>query len=234
MLRKEKFIPGEYYHVYSRTIFNIPEFSDYKNAEKLTQALLLANSTESGSAFDHLRIINRNGWDKAVEIAKAGKQLVDVLCYAIMPDHYHLLLRESRENGIVDFTRKCNTSIAKYINTKNERTGPLFESRFKSKHIDSNEYLLHLSLYIHLNPLDFIDNKNWRKNELKNWSLKKKKLLSYPWSSLKSYINDNFKNPILSGTEIISKQFSDNKKYESFLKEWSLGSSESIENILID
>lgn len=234
MLRKEKFVPNEYYHIYSRIIFNIPEFKDYKNAQKLTQAFLLANSTKSGSAFDYLRTVNKTNWNRAVEIAKEGKQLVNVLCYTIMPDHYHLLLRELRENGIVDFTRKCNTSIAKYINIKKNRTGPLFESRFKSKHIDSNKYLLHLSLYIHLNPLDFLDNKNWRKNELKIWSLKKKKLLSYPWSSLKSYTSDNFKNPIISGTEVILNQFADGKEYESFLREWSTGTLKSIENILID
>jgi putative transposase len=234
MRRKEQFAPGEYYHIYSRTIFNIPEFEDYENALKLNQAFLLANSTESTKAFDYLRTFNKATWRKSIEIAWRGDKFADVVSYVIMPDHYHLLLKEVRENGITDFLRSCNTSIAKYINIKKDRRGPLFESSFKSKHIDSNEYLLHLSLYIHLNPLDFIDNKNWRHGQLKNWHLKKKALLKYPWSSLKNFIYDDFEDLILSGTEIILDQFKSKKDYESFLKDWSEGDLEKINDVVID
>ncbi|MBU1179305.1 transposase [Patescibacteria group bacterium] len=228
MKRKEQFIPGEYYHIYSRTMLNIPEFKEHENAKRLHQAFLLANSTESGKAFNYLRTCKNPSFNKAVEIAWRGDKLVDVVAYVIMLDHYHLLLKELKEKGITDFLQKCNTSIAKYINTKKERKGPLFEKPFKAKHIDSNSYLLHLSLYIHLNPLDFIDNKNWRIGNLKNWNLKKKKLLDYPWSSLKSYLYKDYENWILSGEDIIFNQFKNKASYEKFLKEWSAGNIEEI------
>jgi len=221
MLREEKFAPGEYYHIYSRTIFNMPEFKNNRSASRLAKAFLAANSTTSAEAFKYLRNSQNFSFKKFVEIIREGERFVDVLCYAIMTDHYHLLLREKVENGITDFMRISNTSIAKYINTKKERKGPLFESRFKAKHIDSNEYLLHLSLYIHLNPLDFLDNRDWRKGELKNWKLKENNLLNYPWSSLKNFLNDKLDNPILSGTGIILDQFDSNKEYEKFLRDWS-------------
>lgn len=233
MERKETFAPGEYYHIYNRTIFNIPEFEDYENANKLAQCFLLANSTESSTAFNYLRNSDNANFRKAAETALRGDKFVDIVSYVIMPDHYHLLVKELRERGITDFLRRCNTSIAKYINTKKERKGPLFESNFKSKHVDSNTYLLHLSLYIHLNPFDFIDNKNWRKGNLKNWQLKKKKLLNYPWSSLKSFVYEDFENIILSGTEIISDQFKAKREYEKFLEDWSTGDLESIKDIVI-
>jgi putative transposase len=234
MNRKDRFISGNFYHIYSRTALNVPEFKKKENANKLVQAFLLANSTNSGQAFNYLRNDRNANLEKAQEIIKDGKKLVDILCYVIMPDHYHLLLRQLIENGITEFIRKCNTSIAKYINIKNDRTGSLFGSCFKSKYIDSNEYLLHLSLYIHLNPLDFIDNKNWRYNKLRNWRFKKEKLLNYPWSSLRKFLNEDYKDPILSGTEMISNQFSGSKEYELFLREWSEGILSQVGNLIID
>ncbi len=234
MMRKEKIAPGEYYHIYSRTILNIPEFKDKSNAEKLAQALLIANSTNSSEAFQTLRNDKDTPFKKIIEIIQKGEKMVDVLCYAIMPDHYHLLLREIKEDGISNFIHKCNTSIGKYVNIKNDRSGPLFESRFKSKHINTNEYLLHLSLYIHLNPLDFLVNKNWRKHKLLNWREAKNKLLNYRWSSLSHFLDDNCKNHIISGEEIIKNQFDNKKEYEIFLCDWSEKSINEIKDYSLE
>ena len=157
---------------------------------------MLANSTKSSQAFEYLRNNNKPVYEtglrarlnNALEIARSGEKLVDVLCYVIMPDHYHLLIREVKEKGITEFIRKCNISIANYINKTKNRRGAIFEGRFKSKHIDSNEYLRHLSLYIHLNPLDFIAGKDWREHKLENFSKYKERLLNYPWSSLSFFL----------------------------------------------
>lgn len=221
-IRKEKFVPGEFYHIYSRIVFNNPEFKSYKNAERLALNFWIANSTISEKLFQYLRNsrnskINR---EKLREIMKQGEKIVDVVCYSIMPDHYHLLLRERKENGIFTFIHKCNTAVAKYINTRNERRGPLFESRFKSKHINTNKYLLHLSLYIHLNPLDFITGRAWREHGIKNWNSIKTKLFKYPWSSLRFFIS-NTDDCIVSGTDILKNQFENHKDYEKFLQDWS-------------
>ena len=150
-MRKTPFMPGEYYHIYNRTILGIPEFKEKNNCNRLTQAFLLSNSTKSTTAFQFLRNHKDATLDEALEIARSGEKLVDVLCYAIMPDHYHLLIREVKEKGATEFIRKSNISIAKYINKTKERKGTIFEGLFKSKHIDSNEYLLHASSYVNLN-----------------------------------------------------------------------------------
>lgn len=235
MIRKEKFSPGEYYHIYSRTILKIPEFKKASNANKLTQTFLLGNSTSSSQAFEYLRNTENSNIEKAIEIARSGEKLVDILCYSIMPNHYHILLKERRENGITSFIRRCNTSIAKYINIKNDRLGPLFESNFKTKHINSNEYLLHLSVYIHLNPLDFLSGKEWRFNKLKNWKQEKEKLLKYNWSSLKYFLDKNFQDDIISGTEIILGQFKNRSEYEEFLRDWAMENlSEKTREIFIE
>jgi len=224
-MRKEKFIPGEYYHIYNRTIANYEVLNKEQNAKRLMQAFLFAK------AFKYLRNNQPKatsdvalGWDKALEAIKQGEKLVDVVCFAIMSDHYHLLVKERKDNGTVNFIHKCDISISKYINLKSGRKGPLFESRFKSKHIDSNDYLVHLSAYIHLNPFDILVGKQWREHKLKDWQGVRQKLLGYPWSSLKIFLNekaDNDKDLIVSGQEIITDQFKNAKEYENHLKEWS-------------
>ena len=96
-MRKTPFVPDEYYHIYSRTILNVPEFRDNRNAERLTQAFLIANSTKSSEAFLFLKNNKNATINDAIEIVRQGEKLVDVLCYAIMPDHYHLLVRELKD-----------------------------------------------------------------------------------------------------------------------------------------
>ncbi len=228
-MRKDNFVEGECYHIYNRTIANYRVFSDERNAKYLLRAFLLANSTKSSEAFKCLRNNQPKatfdvafGLGKALETLKQGEKIVDLLCFAIMQDHYHLLLKERRENGIIDFVRKCDISISKYINIRNNRRGSLFESRFKSKHIDSNEYLVHSSVYMHLNPLDIISGKEWREHKLQNWEEIRKPIFDYPWSSLKSFFEPSSENSLLSGQEIITEQFKNKEEYEEFLKDWSM------------
>jgi len=112
----------------------------------------------------------------------------------------------------------------------------LFESLFKAKHVKTEAYLLHLSLYIHLNPLDFLSGKQWRENKLKNWEQARKKLLNYPWSSLRAFLDKKHHDLIISGTDIILDQFPSSKKYERFLQEWAelVSHDEDLEGFLLD
>lgn len=233
-MRKETFCPGQYYHIYSRTALKVNNFEDNGNAKKLAQAFFVANSTKSTQAFDYIRKNINPSLKKIKEIVESGEKLVNIVCYSIMPNHYHLLLEEIRENGVTEFVRKCNTSIAKYVNIKTGRKGSLFESKFKSKLVNSNEYLLHLSLYIHLNPLDFLSSKEWRFSKVKNWETERSKLVNYPWSSVNFFLGEQYPNDIVSGTEIILSQFKNKKEYEMFLREWSEESFESIREFILE
>jgi len=235
-MRKEKFIPNEYYHIYNRTIMNVPVFKNSQNAKRIKQSMLFANSTISSKIFQFLRDSEKQSEIKfieAVNMLTKGEKLVDILCYAIMPDHYHMLIKERVDGGIINFVRKCDISITKHINTRDKRRGPIFESLFKSKHLDSNEYLTHLSTYIHLNPLDVISGKEWRNHKLENWSKIRKKIIDYPWSSLKFFLEDK-PDPIVSGEKAILEQFKNKKDYESFLREWSEDSFNNTKDIALE
>ena len=117
---------GEYYHIYSRIILNVPEFENKDNANKLAQTFLLANSTNSGKAFDYLRNNINISLKDALKISKSGEKLTEVLCYAIMPNHYHFLVKEIREKGITDFYKEMQHLNSKVYKHKNRKKGPAF------------------------------------------------------------------------------------------------------------
>lgn len=86
-------------------------------------------------------------------LLNASKKIVDIICYCLMPNHFHFLLKQIRDEGITEFISKLSNSYTKYFNIKNKRIGPLFQGEFKATHIETDEQLIHLSRYIHLNPL---------------------------------------------------------------------------------
>lgn len=69
-----------------------------------------------------------------------------------MPNHFHILLRQLRDDGVREFISKVSNSYTKYLNTKYGRSGPLLQGEFKAVSIETDEQLLHVSRYIHLNP----------------------------------------------------------------------------------
>jgi REP element-mobilizing transposase RayT len=102
------------------------------------------------------------------------KHKISVICYCLMPNHIHLLLRQDSENPLYKFIQSLHTSYSMYFNRKYDKVGHLFQGRFKQKELDKDEYLLQLSSYIHLNPL--IDGLV-------------EKLEDYQWSSYPDYID---------------------------------------------
>jgi putative transposase len=80
-------------------------------------------------------------------------KIVEVICYCLMPNHFHMLVKQVTEGGIHEFISKLLNSFTKYYNTKHNRIGPLFQGQFKAVLVETDEQLVHLSRYIHLNPL---------------------------------------------------------------------------------
>jgi putative transposase len=78
---------------------------------------------------------------------------IEILAYAFMTNHYHLLIKQTNEQDLGDFMLALMTSYVSYFNKKYERSGHLFGGVFKAILVESDDYLLHLSRYIHLNPI---------------------------------------------------------------------------------
>jgi putative transposase len=126
---------------------------------------------------------------------------LEIISFCLMPNHYHLTLKQSVENGISDFMHRLGTSYTNYFNIRQERSGRLFETSFKAVRVESEEQLLHLSRYQHLNPLTL--------------GLTPKELVNYSWSSLPVYLGrreTSFVKPA-----IIISAFKNPKSYLDFV-----------------
>lgn len=83
---------------------------------------------------------------------------VELLAYCLMPNHFHLLIKQSEKGGMRNFVHSLLLRYSRYFNQKYKRVGPLFQGRYKAVSIDNDSYLLHLSRYIHLNPGEYLSN----------------------------------------------------------------------------
>lgn len=118
---------------------------------------------------------------------KPRKPLVEILCFCLMPNHYHFMLRQLVDGGITEFMRKIGTGYTNYFNTKRQRVGPLFQGKFKAVHVTKEAHLTYLPHYIHLNPLD-LKMPEWREQKIRSPKQALKFLESYRWSSYLDYI----------------------------------------------
>ncbi|MEA2113175.1 MAG: transposase [Patescibacteria group bacterium] len=78
---------------------------------------------------------------------------ISIVCYCLMPNHFHILLRQDSEIPICKFIQPLHTSYSMYFNNKYGKVGRLFQGPFKQKEINKDDYLLQASSYIHLNPV---------------------------------------------------------------------------------
>ena len=154
----KRFIPlvnGEVYHILSRSIAEYEIFNDQEDYLRFINLLVYYHKEGdlSYSYFMTLEGVVKNGFDNYfAKMTGDRDELVQVVAYCIMPTHVHLILKQLTSNGISDFIGKVLNSYSKYFNTKHKRKGPLWEERFKNILVITDEQLLHLTRYLHLNP----------------------------------------------------------------------------------
>ncbi len=158
MLRKYPLVTGEIYHVMNKSIegykiFNRPE--DYQRMMRLLRYFSLRKPPMKFSFFlERSPDVQRDGFEAAVqELALEDGQLVQIIAYCLMPSHIHIVVRQLQKGGVVNFLRKSLNGYARYFNTKYKRKGTLWMSRFKNVIVDTDEQSLHLTRYVHLNPV---------------------------------------------------------------------------------
>lgn len=115
-----------------------------------------------------------------------GDPLVEIAAYVLMPNHFHLVMKETVDGGIALFMQKVLTGYTMYFNKKYERTGALFAGTFKSTHISEDRYFQHLLSYIHMNPIELFE-PGWKKGR-GNMAVIKKRLRTYPYSSIFEFL----------------------------------------------
>lgn len=179
-------VTDEIYHVYNRGVDKRSVFSDERDFNRFLQSMLEFNDVEPiGSLF-------LNSYEKG---KKKVKKLVDILCYCLNNNHYHLILKQVEDEGISEFMKRLNGGYTSYFNIRHKRSGSLFQGAFKVKHVQDNDYLLHLSAYVNLNN---------KVHALRGFT---------PKSSFEEYIHGYGD---LCSKELILKQFKNRKEYKNF------------------
>ncbi|MEI8339398.1 MAG: hypothetical protein WCF94_01915 [bacterium] len=198
MKRKIIFSPFENYHIYNRGTDKRVIFHDADDYERFTKLLYLSNGTKKFNIND----LKRSGdWERCYELDR-GDLLVDIGAWCLMPNHFHLLIRETAgeskpyktlleagpqvENKIALFVQRLSTGYSMYYNKKYRRVGTLFSSRFKAEHLDFDQYLKYQYAYIHLNPVSLVDY-GWKLKKILDKKMCKSFLESYQYSSFLDY-----------------------------------------------
>lgn len=197
--RKEQFADDGIYHIilrglddnlifkdandYYRGFFSIYEFNNANPIE--IRKRRLARKTEKAK--------EKSGVPDSAIIEKRDK-LVEVLCFCFMPNHIHLLVKQSTDGGLIKFMNKMGSGYAGYFNRKYSRKGYVFQNRFRSVHIEDDNQLRIIFNYIHMNPASLIE-PGWKEIGIKNQKEVGEFLQDYKWSSYKDYIGqENFKS----------------------------------------
>lgn len=180
------FANNEFYHVFNRGVEKRTTFMNKRDYNRFIETMdyyRIKNPPIRFSFRNRPIIIQKN---------TTASPLAEIICFCLMPNHFHMLVKQIDDNGISTFLSKLSNSYTKYFNTKFKRVGPLFQGSFKAVRIEDDEQLLHTSRHIHLNPLiDYLTSD----------------LRTYPYSSYpeflglekgfckKAVILDNFKTP---------------------------------------
>ena len=228
-MRKLKFVENEIYHVYNRGadrrvifkdkrdylrfVHDLFEFNDETPALNLNYHFSKKPNSVTGLESHYPEVPHEK--DK-----KSRDLLVEILIFALMPNHFHLLLREIKKGGIRRFMHKLGTGYTLHFNQRHKRVGVLFQGRFKAVHVKKNSHLFHLTYYIHTNPLDLVRERSFHISFLN----------SYRWSSHLDYCGwNNF--PTVIQKEFLLNFFGGEEQYKKSLHEWVRRKEENVKNI---
>lgn len=203
MNKRSVLVSNQIYHVFNRTVGNdilFPSKNEFSRLLELVNYYRFPQRMKY-SFYKRLSIDKRN--DYLEEYSKL-KSLIEIYAFALMPNHYHFLLKQKQNNGIKIFISNIQNGFAKYINVKHDRHGGLFQDTFKRKWVGTDEELLHVSRYIHLNPVtSYIVNFNY--------------LLSDVATSFRNYVNED-KNGFVN-IDIILSLVGGSEKYRKFVED---------------
>lgn len=184
--RKLVFANDEIYHVFNRGVEKRPTFIDKRELNRAMLTLDFYRFAKPPLKLSKLLVTPKDEQVKLLEKLKRDyKQLVEIICFCLMPNHFHFMLKQKVEKGISTFVSTFTNSYTRYFNTKHDRIGPLFEGIFKAVRIESDEQFIHVSRYIHLNPVS-------------SFLIKPEELEDYEWSSYPEFLG-------LSDKKVVAK-----------------------------
>lgn len=150
------YVENGYYHVYNRGIEKRTIFEDEMDYKTFLKYLKEALSPPPNPKYLKVPVTLKGGTFKGVpRPVKNFDKKIELVAYCLMPNHFHLLIKQNDKDSIRGFMSSLLTRYSMYFNKKYERVGPLYQDRYKAVLVNEEPYLLHLSRYIHLNPSEY-------------------------------------------------------------------------------
>lgn len=187
-------VSGEFYHLFNRGVEKRDIFLQSWDYKRFTRTLYYYQFLGPKPSFSKF-VKSELSLFKPLP----SNKIIDTICYCLMPNHFHILARQLRENGVSNFMSQLQNSFTKYFNIKYIRVGALFQGAFKAVRVENDEQLIHLSRYIHLNPIV-----SGLANDLED----------YTWSSYPEYMGQS----TLCTSEEILNFFSSKEEYRKFVE----------------
>ena len=155
-MRREISTVGDFLHIYTRGNRKQPIVRDQNDWWYFVQMLFYFNSvlpiinpSREIRSISNINLTKRNPFEW-LDVWPPRNPLVKILSFVLVENHFHLLVKEIREGGLTLFMRKLCTGLAMRFNKKYGEVGRLFQSSYKAKRVESDEYLTYLSVYIQL------------------------------------------------------------------------------------
>lgn len=208
---REKPTEDYIYHIYNRGVDKREIFSSDSDRRRFLSCLHHFNDTGQSRSFDEPGEIQK-------ESPGDREKLVEILAFVLMPNHYHLLVKPLVENGVSEFMRKIGTGYTHYFNIRHERSGTLFQGKYKFVRIEDDEQLNYIPFYIHFNPAELIESE-WKEKEIRDKDRVLDFLKSYQWSSLQDYLGNRRFSGIIN-KEILSDYLGSPNELEKEIEEW--------------
>ena len=206
-MRKEKIIKDEYYHILNRGNNKQPIFADERDMARFLFFIIhlqspkrFLNISRQVNCFikNGLFNVSKKEIDEIIE-----NRYVELVSFILMPNHFHLIVKEAKEGGTSDYMKRVLGGHTRYFNVKNKILGHLFQGPFGIVHVKDDPQLLYLSAYVHNNV-----------RELNKWTEEEH---AYPWSSYQDFIKENRWGELLK-PDIILEQFPNKDKYKFFVE----------------
>ena len=192
---------NEIYHVFNRSIAKENIFSsriNFRKAKEIVEFYRFPQKLRL-SKFKTLTEDLKNDYRLSLQ---DQSPLIEIYAFSLMPNHYHFLVKQLRDNGLARFVSNFQNSFAKVFNIKNDRDGALFQNSFKAKRVETDEQFVHVSRYIHLNPVTA-------------YLIKFNELKDYPLTSFPNYVYEN--KDLFVNTKFLLGMFKSAENYIKFV-----------------
>ncbi|EKD57067.1 MAG: hypothetical protein ACD_58C00010G0013 [uncultured bacterium] len=182
--RKQPLVNEGIYHILNKSIAEYKIFSNNFHFRRMMQLLVYYQYANVPVRYSYFIKLDPQEQDEVFRYLQIkNDKLVDIISYCLMPTHYHLILKQLLKGGISKYINLIQNSYAKYFNIKHDRNGPLWQGYFKNVLVDTDEQLLHLTRYQHINPVSaglVEDPIEWEYSSYKEYIGKKQtKICSY-------------------------------------------------------